>query len=222
MRTPRALPVYPWGDNEIIYFGDGSDAEIYYDGSNFILTSDTGLTLEVGNDEEILCTEGGNVFLQLDHAADDTFLRGGDAAGDDLKISANSSDDYPALWLSGGSDIQYRTNRPTGTIFYYRWGEAVTSTGNILATHINAADDLTMGVNFGVTGLKIDVKAANGAGESYGIDVSGVPNTETTLKYLNTADAVTADPMTDAPNNWIKGAIGATAYYVPCYTVDGD
>jgi len=368
MRTPRALPVYPWGDNEKLEFGDGADYAIYFDGTNFLIDSGThemvidlataavckiygGLTASddlalyantvqaypyliltggdmtdlhiqatkqfrlydgadlfgslrrtnwfhtsniatgsantfnwsaktstgdiigidmdastnltmganlgvtglkittkapngVGTSNDILLTQGASINNITDG---DCYIYGGDGAGDDLNLCANSSDTYPYIELLGAaapvmhlhsgtnwliqeqdttfftfnrSGSSYLTDVTTGNAMKYSWS-AKTSTGNLVVHELDGSTNLTMGVNFGVTGLKIAVKAANGAGESYGIDVSGVPNTETTLKYLNTADAVTATVGTDAPNNWIKCAVGATAYYIPCYTVDG-
>ena len=229
MRTPRALPVYPWGDNEKLYFGDGNDYCIYYDGTNFLIDS-------------------GTHEMEIDLAtATKCKIYGGLASGDDIEIHPNATDALPYLAMDGNGDVRLYLKASSGFLIidaaepigridnegtYFVSGHttgyglkvnyrAITTTGNIDGLEINATTGLTMGVNFGVTGLKIAVATANGLGESYGIDVSGVPNTETTLKYLNTADAVTATVGTDAPNNWIKCAIGATAYYIACWTVNG-
>jgi len=89
-RTPRALPVYPWGDNERLYFGDGSDYYIYFDGTDFLIDS-------------------GTHSLEIDLAtAGRTTIYGGDTAGDDFYIYANIADATNSLELLGGNDTKLR------------------------------------------------------------------------------------------------------------------
>lgn len=229
MRTPRALPVYPWGDNEKLEFGDGADYAIYFDGTDFLIDSGTH-----------------EMIVDLDTVGK-CKIYGGTVGTDDLELYANSDSSLCSLKLEGNSDIQF--DGPEAVGYYFRESgalfakigrrdsyitfdytaassmklsySALTTTANITGLEVDATTNLTMGANLGATGLKIAVKAANGAGESYGIDLSGVPDTETTFKLLNTADVVTATVGTDAPANWIKCAIGATAYYLAAWTVDG-
>lgn len=229
MRTPRALPVYPWGDNEKLYFGDDKDVAMYWDGTYFKIAPATGNT------------------LTIKWSGDDTYIYGGFLTTQDLYLYANVTDLYPFIYIYGNDAIRMavpagkRLELYEGTTEFIRFdhsgswiksdktaGNAIkldwvpkTTTGNVVGLEIDASTNLTMGVNFGVTGLKIAVKAANGAGESYGVDLSGVPNTEITAKLLNTADAVTAIVGTHAPASWIKIQVGATAYYIPYWTVDG-
>lgn len=274
MKIPRGLPVYPWGDNEYQYFGDGSDAAIYFDGTDLKINpkvvgsgkvdflGDVTLPadnrkLYFGASDDVyisfnashLQITGSNAELIVDlEAAGIATLKGGLTTGDDLVLRANEADTYPSFKLFGDSYAQIlltsgeplklfnetsqfisfgpdkiwnKVNLTTGDANKLSWVSPTTTTDNIVGYYIDASSNLTMGTNKGVTGLKIDVKAANGSGQSYGIDVSGVPNTEVTIKYLNTGDTVTADPTSDAPNNWIKGMIATTAYYIPCYTIDG-
>lgn len=238
-------------DNERINFGDSNDYYIYFDGTDFLIDSGThSLEIDLATAGSSIIY-GGNasgdrlklyansvdaysaLFLSKDYASINL------AAGNSLFVTIGGSDvgkltgdasyfilqAHPAnrgvkLLTTGTAVILNSTVTPTGDAAKIGWN-VVTSTGNIVGLEIDASTNLTMGVNFGVTGLKIAVKAANGVGESYGIDLSGVPNSEITAKLLNTADATTYTVGIDAQAGSIKIQVGATAYYMPYWTVDG-
>lgn len=291
MRIPRRRPIYPWEDNDPIYFGTDYDWDMKFDGTSLAISKGSDLAFQFrlsgddsyfygqdtsGDDLHIHTNSAdaypkismyGNSFVRIYHPAGQsitlydaataylkttyssnfTTIAGGAVSGDKLGIKCNSVDAYPYIAFRGNDDTDlylyagsnfdihegetqfFRVNRSgssfvtdltTGAAYKTSWSTS-TSTANIIGHEIDVSTNLTMGTNFGVTGLKITTIAANGSGESYGIDVSGVPDTEITLKYTKTGDTVTADPQTDAANHWIKGDEGGTAYYIPCYTVDG-
>jgi len=87
MRIPRRLPIYPWNDNEPIYFGTGSDVAMYWDGTYF-------------------CMDGLNAELRISFAtAGITNLYGGIASGDDLCIYCNAVDAQSYLKLFGNGSL---------------------------------------------------------------------------------------------------------------------
>ena len=87
MRIPRRLPIYPWNDNEPIYFGTGSDVAMYWDG--------TYLRFD-GSTSEIL--------FRLSTAGVSYFY-GGTVAGDDLYLRANTVDAMPYIQLMGSGSL---------------------------------------------------------------------------------------------------------------------
>lgn len=87
MRLPRRLPIYPFGDNEPLYFGWNNDVGIYWDGNRLIFNPATG--------QQVSFTFGATM----------TTIRGGTTAGSDLRIYANRTDDYSFIRLDGSGDI---------------------------------------------------------------------------------------------------------------------
>lgn len=63
-------------------------------------------------------------------------------------------------------------NLTTGNGVIQAWPNAILSTGNLVCHEIDGVTNVTMGVNFGVTGIKVDVKGPNGIGKSYPIDLN--------------------------------------------------
>ncbi|MFH1593723.1 MAG: hypothetical protein ABID09_03380 [Candidatus Omnitrophota bacterium] len=113
MRTPRALPVYPWGDNEKLEFGDSADYAIYFDGTNFLIDS-------------------GTHSLEIDLAtASKAKIYGGDAVGDDTILYANSAEATARVEINGGGQVEvYATQQnviSTGGIKLYTSGAIGTS-----------------------------------------------------------------------------------------------
>lgn len=97
-RLGTRLPVYPVGttgvtdvinleDNEKINFGSSDDVAVYWDGTRFVLNPASGET------------------ASFEFGSGETILRGGDSAGDDLTLLANTSNFQAALYLRGGANI---------------------------------------------------------------------------------------------------------------------
>jgi len=243
MRTPRALPVYPWGDSEKLYFGDGSDYAIYFDGTNFLIDS-------------------GTHKIKLDLAtAGEGKIYGGLSTGDALSLYANATDAYPWIDILGNGDIEirsksdiyftssanysfqfryinpdciitslaanknlvmlakgtgridFRSANTTGSDVKVSYPSAITTTGNIIGHEIDASTNLTMGVNLGATGLKINVIAPNGSGVSRGIDLSS-------LAVDFPVFGVVSDPGNTAGTltGQIAIEVAGTTYYLYYYT----
>lgn len=53
------------------------------------------------------------------------------------------------------------------------------------------------------------------------ISMTGTGADEAIIACEATADSVTADPTTDAPNGWLEFNVGGNTRYVPYYTIDG-
>ena len=92
MRIPRRLPIYPWNDNEPIYFGTGSDYSMYFNGTNFRLDGPAG-------------------EFQINMAtAAITRIYGGVTAADDLYIYPNSAVASTYMKINGAGSFEFITN----------------------------------------------------------------------------------------------------------------
>lgn len=157
-RLASRLPRYPIGstgvpdvinleDNEKINFGDSKDVAFYWDGSNLVLNP-------VAN---------GHETFQFTFGSGITTLYGGQNTGDDLQLSANSSDSYPFIRLNGAADISLQTHTSItfgqqGTqIFLLEYASNVTtiSGGNV------SGDDLIIAANTSNSYPRIDLEGNN-------------------------------------------------------------
>jgi len=87
MRIPRALPVYPWGDNEQLCFGDESDVAVYWDGSRLLFDPATGET------------------SGFSWSAANFSIKGGTTADYGMILYANSAATTPRLQLEANAGI---------------------------------------------------------------------------------------------------------------------
>lgn len=133
MRIPRRLPTYPYGDNELLYFGDDNDVGMYWDGS--------GLTYYFSATR----------IFRLYSYAGGIMLSGGAIANGDLKIEANSSDSVPSIELVGAGSI-YLNTTGSKTIIFQEGGDQTflfsyaANVSTIAGTAVNA-DELRIRAN---------------------------------------------------------------------------
>ena len=85
MRIPRRKPIYPFGDNDALYFGTSYDVGIYWDG--------TYLRFDP--------VAAGHENISFGFAVGVSYIHGGSNAGDDFEIRANTLDTYAAIKLYG-------------------------------------------------------------------------------------------------------------------------
>lgn len=221
MRLPRGYPQYPWGDGEKEYFGTDSDYAFYFDGTNFRIDSAV-------HELVINLAETGSAKIY-----------GGTAATDDLYLMANTASSLPRIVLHGNNDVLFYGPEAVSYYFYeagtvfgligrrtsyitfdytadpamkFSWS-TLTTTADITGLTIDASTNLTMGTNFGATGLKINVKAPDGTGKSVGIDLSALAVDFPTLKVV--ADAITT---AGTLSGQIAIDIGGTVYYLEYFT----
>jgi len=105
MRIPRRKPVYPFGDNDALYFGTSSDVAMYWDGTQFIMDSAGDIRLDATGDTYFFDT--GTQALKVGYAANVTTLEGGAVSGDILDIKASSADAYPVIKLTGAAGMGF-------------------------------------------------------------------------------------------------------------------
>lgn len=73
--------------------------------------------LDVANDEEIVFREGGSQSFLFDHTFDQSYIYGGNAAGANLLLYANSTDTYPYINLDGDNVIILNVSSDKEIIF---------------------------------------------------------------------------------------------------------
>ena len=88
MRIPRRRPIYPWGDNDKLYFGTGSDYAIYFDGTAFRIDRGTTKALYI-NDDETYLGDGAGDNITAGGGINNTLV--GHDAGNDLTIGDNNT-----------------------------------------------------------------------------------------------------------------------------------
>lgn len=172
MRLPKRLPIYPFGDNEQLYFGWSNDVGMYWDGTNLIFNPLVGPN------------------MTLHFAAADTSIYGGTTAGDDLHLYANTIDAQPYIWLAGGSDVYIvaKAARTTYFSFGVATGLQMTYAANVSTLRGGGAagDDLTLDANTTDAGATINLEG--------GGDVALTPTAGSFVKFgthVGTGDVVT-------------------------------
>lgn len=228
MRSPRGYPQYPWGDNEKEYFGTDDDIALYFDGTYFRMDSSV-------HEMAIKLSTAGSTWLSGGTAAtDDLILTASNArawlAGGVTGVCFYGNDtiefDHPTgkhIAVLSGSSVDYHrigysitsfhlSTVATGNNTKISWGTQTTS-GNVVGLELDASTNLTMGTNLGATGLKINVRAPNGAGKSVGIDLSSLAVDFPVLKVV--ADAITT---AGTLSGQIAIDIGGTVYYLEYFT----
>lgn len=103
MRIPRRLPSYPYGDNEPIYFGDGSDVSMYCDGTNFIIDSNATGDITIDSTGGFYISAGGYKAFKFTANAVYAMFRGTEDAADALELFANQAQDYGRICIGGGA-----------------------------------------------------------------------------------------------------------------------
>lgn len=93
MRIPNRKPIYPFGDNDALYFGTSYDVGVYWNGTYLVFDP----------------VAAGAENILFGFAAGKSTIYGGSNAGDDLRLRANTSDGISFIELYGNGLIIINT-----------------------------------------------------------------------------------------------------------------
>jgi hypothetical protein len=98
------------GDNQQITFGDADDAQEFFDGTNFNISTDSGDILMTPRGGEVKIVEGDLIV----DSGPVSYITGGDEGGADVIIKGSQPDTYAQLWIlgAGGFEFQQHANQP--------------------------------------------------------------------------------------------------------------
>jgi len=189
-----STPKTQFHDNEKLFFGDGQDIELYFDGTDFNIKSDSG-DIELNSYKDIIFYEQGTQMGKLSYNANVTTLEGGGVSEDNLILKANSTDATSYIDIRGNKGIVYATtNYHNFYIEGTRYARIYDSGDDaVIEGPVNSGDNLILKANSTDADSKIEIE---GLGDIF-LDANGAVKfgtyaaitTETLAGYITIKDA---------------------------------